>query len=98
MGGDGVAPDSTTRDPYLNPMPIPAVSLTRVEALFLLAVVGAALVWSGIAPHDRLTWFMEITWVLAAIPLLVATRRRFPLTRLLYWLVAAHCLLLIYAG
>jgi putative membrane protein len=79
-------------------MPIPAVGLARSEALFLLAAVGAVLIWSGIAPHDRLTWFMEIAWVLAAIPLLIATRTRFPLTRLLYWLIAIHCVILIYGG
>jgi putative membrane protein len=77
---------------------VPAVSLSRNEAAFLLAAVGAVLIWSGIAPHDRLTWFMEIAWVLGAIPLLVATRTRFPLTRLLYWLIAIHCVILIYGG
>jgi putative membrane protein len=73
-------------------MPIPAVGLSRNEAIFLLAAVGAVLVWSGWAPHDRLTWFMEIAWVLAAIPLLIATRT------LLYWLIAIHCVILIYGG
>ena len=76
----------------------PARSSTRNEALGLLAAVLVVLVWSGIAPHDRLTWFMEVIWVLAAIPLLLATHRRFPLTRLLLWLVAIHCVILIYGG
>lgn len=76
----------------------PAVAIGRGEAAFLLAAVGAALLWSGIAPTDRLTWLMEVIWVLAAIPLLLATHRRFPLTRLLYWLIAVHCLILIYGG
>ena len=31
---------------------------SRPEKWFLLAVVTAVLVWSGIAPNDRLTWFM----------------------------------------
>lgn len=76
----------------------PARSTTRFEATALLFVVLGVLAWSGIAPTDRLTWFMEVIWVLAAIPLLVATRRRFPLTRLLAWLIAIHCLILIYGG
>lgn len=75
-----------------------ATSVSRKEGLFLLAAVGAVLVWSGIAPNDRLTWLMEIAWVLLAIPLLLATHRRFPLTRLLYWLIAVHCVILIYGG
>ena len=71
---------------------------TRIELAVLLAFVAALLAWSGIAPADRLTWLMEVVWVLAAIPLLVATHRRAPLTRLLYWLVAGHCVLLIVGG
>ncbi|MCB1560778.1 MAG: DUF2238 domain-containing protein [Xanthomonadales bacterium] len=71
---------------------------TRGEKWFLLAMVIAVLVWSGIAPNDRLTWFMEIIWVLAAIPLMIATDKRFPLTRLLLWLIAIHMVILIYGG
>ncbi len=77
---------------------MPAVSVTRGEGLGLLMTVGAVLIWSGITPHDRLTWIMEVIWVIAAIPLLLATHRRFPLTRLLYWLIAIHSLILIYGG
>lgn len=76
----------------------PAIRSTGKEALGLLAAVVAMLVWSGIAPNDRLTWFMEVIWVLAAIPLLLATRARFPPTRLLLWLIAIHCAILIYGG
>ena len=71
---------------------------SRGEKGFLLAMVVAVLVWSGIAPNDRLTWFMEIIWVLAAIPLMIVTDRRFPLTRLLLWLIAIHMVILIYGG
>lgn len=77
---------------------VPAVGARRAEAIFLLALVGGVLLWSAIAPNDRMTWLMEVTWVLAAIPLLVVTRRRFPLTRLLYWLLAIHAVILIYGG
>ena len=76
----------------------PAVGAGRGEATFLLTLVGGVLLWSAIAPNDRLTWLMEVIWVLAAIPLLVATRKRFPLTRLLYWLLAIHAVILIYGG
>ena len=76
----------------------PAVGVGRGEATVLLALVGGVLLWSAIAPNDRLTWLMEVIWVLAAIPLLVATRGRFPLTRLLYWLLAIHAVILIYGG
>lgn len=71
---------------------------SRTEFASLIAVVLLALVASGIAPHDRLTWALEVIWVAAAIPLLIATRKGFPLTRLLYWLIAIHCLILVYGG
>jgi putative membrane protein len=64
----------------------------------LLAVVAVALVASGLRPYDRLTWWLEVLPVLIAAPLLVATRRRFPLTPLLYWLIAIHSLVLILGG
>lgn len=71
---------------------------SRPEGLFLVALVVGALVWSGIAPHDRLTWLMEVIWVIAGLPLVLLTRHRFPLTRLLCWLLALHALVLIYGG
>jgi putative membrane protein len=64
----------------------------------LLALVAAALVASGLRPYDRLTWLLEVLPVLVAAPLLVATFRRFPLTPLVYWLVALHALVLILGG
>ncbi len=64
----------------------------------LLAVVGVALVASGVQPYDRLTWFLEVLPVLVAVPLLVATSRSFPLTPLAYWLIAIHSLVLILGG
>ena len=76
----------------------PAITSSRGEAGFLLAVVAGVLIWSGIAPTDRLTWFMEVIWVLIGVPLIVALRGRFDFTRLLLWLIAIHCVILIYGG
>jgi putative membrane protein len=66
--------------------------------LALAAGVAATLVWSGIAPHDRATWWMEVAPVIAGVPLLAATRRRFPLTGLIYGLLAAHAVILLVGG
>jgi len=64
----------------------------------LLVVVVIALVVSGIRPYDRLTWLLEVLPVLVAGPLLIATRRSFPLTPLVCWLIAVHSLILILGG
>jgi putative membrane protein len=70
----------------------------RGEAWALIALVAGALLWSAIAPKDRLTWFMEVVWVIVGLPLVMLSWRRFPLTRLLCWLLAAHALVLIHGG
>lgn len=64
----------------------------------LTLCVAAALLVSAVEPYDRLTWFMEVAPVLIAFPLLWAVHGRFPLTPLLYWLIALHALVLIYGG
>lgn len=64
----------------------------------LLVLVGIALVISGLHPYDRLTWWMETLPVTIAAPILVATWHRFPLTRMLYVLIALHALILIAGG
>ncbi len=68
------------------------------HGLALVAAVGALLIWSAIGPEDRLTWLMEVIWVIVGVPLLVFTYARFPLTRVLYVLIALHCALLIVGG
>ena len=75
-----------------------AVAPRPIERFGLLALVAGALVLSGIAPRDRLTWLLEVVWVIAAIPAIAVNWPRFPLTRLLCWLLAAHALVLIHGG
>jgi putative membrane protein len=73
--------------------------LDRPRLVLVLALcVLVALVASGIEPRDRLTWWMEVAPVLFAAPILLATWRRYPLTPLLYVLIALHALVLIYGG
>ncbi|NMG72129.1 DUF2238 domain-containing protein [Parazoarcus communis] len=63
-----------------------------------LMVILIALLVSGIQPYDRATWLMEVAPVLIALPVLVATRERYPLTSLLYALIFVHALILILGG
>lgn len=66
--------------------------------LFLLALFLAALAWSAVAPADRLTWLLEVLPALMALPLLVLSFRRLPLTPMLYVLIFLHALVLLMGG
>jgi putative membrane protein len=63
-----------------------------------LSVFFGVLVWSAWAPHDYPTWWLEVAPALGAFILLVATRRTFPLTRLAYWLILGHAIVLMIGG
>lgn len=67
------------------------------QALWLL-LFGAVFIWSAIAPKDRFTWLLEVAPALIGLVLLVVTRRRFPLTPLLYGLILAHAVVLMVGG
>jgi putative membrane protein len=61
-----------------------------------LIIVIAFGIWSAIDPIDtRLTWVLETLPVLLALPILLFTYRRFPLTRLAYTLIAIHAVILM---
>lgn len=62
-----------------------------------LCVLGL-LVLSGVHPYERGTWLMEIAPILIAAPILVWSWYRFPLTTLLYVLIAIHGVILIVGG
>ena len=72
--------------------------MTGREPRALLAAGAIALVVSGVAPHDRLTWELEIAPIVIAGAILVATARRFPLTPLAYRLIFVHALILMVGG
>ena len=71
---------------------------TSGEPLVLLVVGLVLLAWSGLAPHDRFTWFLEVAPIFIAVPVLIATRRRFPLTPLAYRLILVHAVILMVGG
>ena len=64
----------------------------------LALAVLALLIWSGANPYDRATWWMEVAPVLVVAPILALTYRSFPLTSLLYILIAMHAIILITGG
>ncbi|MEO7361181.1 MAG: DUF2238 domain-containing protein [Gemmatimonadaceae bacterium] len=66
--------------------------------LFLLLVVIVLLAISGINPSERSTWWMETAPIFIAVPILVYSWRSFPLTPLLYVLIALHAIILLVGG
>jgi len=63
-----------------------------------IVIFLAVLAWSAIKPHDYPTWWLEVTPALVAAVVLWATRERFPLTRMTYVLILAHCMILMIGG
>ncbi|WP_205669188.1 DUF2238 domain-containing protein [Amycolatopsis suaedae] len=72
--------------------------VSPAEGRVLVGVTVAGLVLSAIAPKSYGTWALEVIWVLAGLPLVLFYRKRFPLTRLLCWLLVFHALVLCYGG
>lgn len=70
---------------------------TPLQAGLLIVMLGI-LLWSGIHPHDYFTWLLEVAPVLIALPLLIATRKTFPLTPLVYVLIMLHGAILMVGG
>jgi len=72
--------------------------MTRTEALVLLVVAAICLVLSRIGAVEPGTWLMEVFPIFVAVPVLIATARRFPLTPLVYRLIFLHALILMLGG
>jgi len=70
----------------------------RIELIALFSATVALLILTGVAPYDRLTWGLEVVWVIVGLPTLIATHARFPLTALLYRLLFLHAVILIVGG
>ncbi|WP_457665009.1 DUF2238 domain-containing protein [Thiolapillus sp.] len=70
----------------------------KTETFLWLGIYTAVLVWSAVNPHDRFTWFLETLPAIIGLVVLVFTWRSFPLTRLTYWLILVHCIILMVGG
>jgi putative membrane protein len=70
----------------------------RKEPAVLLLIGTLALAASAVNAYDRGTWILEVFPILLGVPLLIATRRRFPLTPLAYRLLFLHALILMVGG
>jgi putative membrane protein len=72
--------------------------MRRPESVILLFIGAIALVISAIHPADRMTWWLEVFPIFIAVPILLLTARRFPLTPLAYRLVLIHAIILMVGG
>ena len=77
----------------------PELHRSRTKALIAAAVLLVVLlVISGIRPYDYGTWALEVAPVIIALPILLFTYKRFPLTTLLYLCIFAHSMVLMVGG
>jgi putative membrane protein len=75
------------------------VNRTPLQALGVASVTTVTvLAWSVWHPYDLATWWMEIAPILIVLPLLWLSHRSFPLTPLLYTLIALHAIVLAIGG
>ena len=67
---------------------------------WLLGAWTAVLVWSGIAPHDRFTWVLEVmpAWIALAICAWLFPVGRLRFTTLVYAIICVHCMILMIGG
>lgn len=74
------------------------MGVSRREGLVLLGILVVALVWSAVGATSLGTWALEVVWILVGAPLVILNRARFPLTRLVLWLLVLHAIVLCYGG
>ena len=72
--------------------------MTRREPAILLIATIIALIVSRIGAAEPGTWVLEVFPIFLAIPVLVLTAKRFPLTPLAYRLLFLHALILMLGG
>ena len=77
---------------------LPRKPPSRAHGSALVAITLAMLIVSGIHPTDRLTWWMEVIWVMLGLPIVLMVWSRFPLTRLLCVMLVVHAGILVLGG
>jgi len=63
-----------------------------------LALFWTTFIWSGIEPKDYPTWLLETFPAFLGMLIVMATRKRFPLTGLAYGLILLHSVILLVGG
>ncbi len=71
---------------------------TQPAHVFYLAAFLLVLLWSGIAPKDGFTWFLEVVPGIAGAAALAWMYPRLRLTTLVYGLISLHAIVLCVGG
>jgi putative membrane protein len=87
----------STCTPRINRERVEGEKLNRALAI-TTAAIAVALVVTGRQVFDRGTWLLEVFPIFVALPVMWATRERFPLTGLLYVLIFMHAVVLMVGG
>jgi len=66
--------------------------------LILIGFFLGGIVWSGINPHDYITWFLEVLPAILGLAVLLLTYRKFRFTDLTYLFILLHCYVLFIGG
>ena len=66
--------------------------LTLLISLFMILII------SGINPHDRFTWVLEVLPAIIGVTVLIFTYNKFIFTKLVYILIWIHAVILIVGG
>ena len=70
----------------------------NIKILMWVIVFLSVLTWSAVEPADRLTWWMEVIPAIVGFIVLIMTRKHFPLTELVYFLILIHAIILMVGG
>ena len=73
-------------------------STTPKPLLVIITLWSIGLITSGWSPFDRTTWWLEVIPCFIGLAVMWATRKKFPLTDLLYALILIHGLILMLGG
>jgi len=66
--------------------------------IWFMVLLAPVLGWSAAGPHDRFTWLLEVAPILVGLPVVLALRKRLPLSSLLLGLLWWHSVILIFGG
>ena len=71
---------------------------SRHYFLILITTLIIVFIWSAIAPLERFTWWLEIFPILIALPILFLSYKNLQFTRLAYFLMLVHSIILLIGG